>query len=86
MLTQQILSAIAEKPRIRVKEIRRILPNVDRVAIRNRLEKLREEGLISMVAHGVYELPQQPKSLAPSAHQDTGFIQPPSRARLMARR
>ena len=53
MLTQQILSAIAEKPGIRVKEIRRSLPNVSRVAIRNRLEKLREEGLISMVSHGV---------------------------------
>ena len=86
MLTQQILSAIAEKPRIRVKEIRRRLPNIDRVAIRNRLEKLREEGLILMVAHGVYELPEQPKSFGPAAHKDAGFIQPPSRARLMARR
>lgn len=86
MLTQQILTAISEKPRIRVKEIRSRLANVDRVAIRNRLEKLREEGLILMVSHGVYELPRQPKSPGPSTHRDTGFIQPPSRARLMAGR
>ena len=86
MLTQQILSAISEKPGIRVKEIRLKLADIDRVAIRNRLEKLREEGLILMVAHGVYELPHQPKSPGPSPHKVKSFIQPPPISRLMAGR
>jgi hypothetical protein len=86
MLTKPILAAIAERPGISARELRRVFPPEYKSRISDCVGKLVLEGAIER-QKGRYRLPS-PQLSAPDRHSSTppSTIPPPSLARLMAGR
>ncbi len=86
MFRAQVLDAIAEEPAIHARELMRKFPMFQHDAVLKELHQLRRSGVIEMCAHGRYRVPAQPEGSMSKSYVGTGFIAPPSMARLMAGR
>jgi len=88
MLRAQVLDAIAEEPGIHARELMRKFPMFQQDGVLKELQQLRRSSVIEMCAHGRYRVrgPAQPEGSMSKSYVGTGFIAPPSIARLMAGR
>jgi hypothetical protein len=86
MLREQVLAVIAEEPGIHAREVMRKFALFQHDAVLMEIQSLRRSGMIEMCAHGRYRLPSQPETSISKPPFGSGFIAPPSRARLMAGR
>jgi hypothetical protein len=89
MLRSRILAAIANHPGIARSELPRAFPEVPPEKLNKIIDELTRHGAIERCGHALLRIPE-PESPDPSKsarrYELSGFIQPPSLDRLMARK
>lgn len=86
MLADRLIACISDPPGISTKELRRRFRRVSLKALQVLLRQLRQEGVIELCGSRRYRVPERSTALAASSHASSGFIRPPTLARLMAGR
>jgi len=86
MLRSRVLAAIANHPGIARSELRIAFPEVPPERLLKIVDELTRHGAVERCGHALLRIPE-PGSPKPGARYElSGFIQPPSLDRLMARK
>ena len=90
MLPHRLLTAVQAEPGIGIARLRQLFPNAKLRDMHDALSQLEGKGLVEMHKPGKYRcLPQAlkpPEPIRPANLSRGSFIEPPSKARLMAGR